>query len=236
VDSSKVLAELRRLGTAQNRKIYGRHGVAGPLFGVSYKNLGLMVRKIKVDHDLACALWSSGNHDARVLATMVADPARIDAATAERWIKDVPDGVIADALAGLVARSPVARRKAEKWIASKRAWTSQAGWSVTARMTMKGMLEESCLKELIGVIENGIHQAPNRTREAMNSALIAIGITSKKLHKAAIAAARRIGTVEVDHGETCCVTPDAVASIEKGRAFRARPKAKRQPAAKPAAR
>jgi len=49
----------------------------------------------------------------------------------------------------------------------------------------------------------------------MNRALIAIGGRSPVLRKAVIAAARRIGTVKVDHGDTSCKTADAVATVEK---------------------
>jgi len=49
----------------------------------------------------------------------------------------------------------------------------------------------------------------------MSSALIAIGGRSAALRKAALAAAKRIGVVEIDHGDTACKTPDASASIEK---------------------
>jgi hypothetical protein len=49
----------------------------------------------------------------------------------------------------------------------------------------------------------------------MNMALIAIGLRSPALRKAATEAARRIGPVEVDHGDTGCKTPDAIAYIAK---------------------
>ena len=49
----------------------------------------------------------------------------------------------------------------------------------------------------------------------MNRALIAIGRRTPPLRRAATAAAKRIGPVEVDHGETGCKTPDAVAAITK---------------------
>ena len=60
-----------------------------------------------------------------------------------------------------------------------------------------------------------IHAAPNAEREGMNLAVIAIGCRSPGLRKAAIAAAKRIGKVEVDHGDTACKTPDAAEYIEK---------------------
>ena len=79
--ASQVLKRLKSLGTAQTRKTYGRHGVTGEMFGVKFGDLSRLVRQIKKDHALALELWSSGNHDARVLATHIADPEELDAGT-----------------------------------------------------------------------------------------------------------------------------------------------------------
>lgn len=73
-------------------------------------------------------------------------------------------------------------------------------------------------EELVPMIEAKIHQSKNHARYAMSNALIAIGMRSAKLEKLAITAAKRIGTVEVDHGETNCKTPEAVAYIKRARA------------------
>jgi hypothetical protein len=51
----------------------------------------------------------------------------------------------------------------------------------------------------------------------MNGALIAIGMRNADLEKRAIAVARAIGPVDVDHGETGCATPDAASYIVKSR-------------------
>ena len=64
-------------------------------------------------------------------------------------------------------------------------------------------------------IEREIHDAPNRTRHSMNNALIAIGMRGGTMKTKALAVAKRIGKVEVDHGQTNCVTPDAAAYIKK---------------------
>ncbi|HXV96609.1 MAG TPA: DNA alkylation repair protein [Gaiellaceae bacterium] len=69
-----VLRELKRLGTAQNVKIYRLHGAGENVYGVSFGDLRSLARKLGTDHELALALWDSGNADARCLATMVADP------------------------------------------------------------------------------------------------------------------------------------------------------------------
>ena len=49
----------------------------------------------------------------------------------------------------------------------------------------------------------------------MNGAVIAIGTYLPAVTNEAIETARRIGKVEVDHGETSCKTPDAIPYIRK---------------------
>jgi hypothetical protein len=60
----------------------------------------------------------------------------------------------------------------------------------------------------------------------MNGSIIAIGMRNKDLEKAAIATAKKIGHIDVDHGQTGCVTPDATDYIRKATA-RKRPKSSR---------
>ena len=70
-------------------------------------------------------------------------------------------------------------------------------------------------EDRLATIVTSIHASSDAEKEAMNQAVITIGGRSPALRKAAIAAAKRIGKVEVDHGETSCKTPDAVPYIEK---------------------
>ena len=70
--------------------------------------------------------------------------------------------------------------------------------------------------------EREIHTRKNRVRYSTNNALIAIGARSSRLEKKALAIAKKIGRVEVDHGETGCKTPDAASYIPKARARQAK--------------
>ena len=78
-----------------------------------------------------------------------------------------------------------------------------------------GSVSDADAEKALATIEKEIHRSPNWARRAMNGALISIGVFKPALRKKAIEAAKRIGKVEVDHGETSCKTPDAAASIEK---------------------
>jgi 3-methyladenine DNA glycosylase AlkD len=215
MQKAEAMKSLETMGTAQNCKVYARHGVQGPMFGVSFANLNLLKKRIKTDHELALALWETGNHDARVLATMIADPARIDGKTLDAWARALGNYVLTDAFSTLAAQSPAVKPKLAKWTRAKGEWLSTAGWNVLARLVeSRGALSDADLKDALAQIESGIHRAPNRTRYSMNTALIAIGMRPALTPKA-IAAAQRIGRVEVDHGETGCKTPDAAAYIRK---------------------
>jgi 3-methyladenine DNA glycosylase AlkD len=84
-----VFRELKRFGTAQNVKIYRRHGAGENVYGVSFGDLRPLAKKLGTDHVLALDLWDSGNADARCLATIVADPAAIPREEADAWVGDV---------------------------------------------------------------------------------------------------------------------------------------------------
>ena len=218
---AEVLRDLKAAGTAQNRKVYARHGVGKQMFGVSFANLGKLQKKIKTDHALAQKLWATGNHDARVLATMIADPAAMTDRLLESWAHDLSNYVIAGSFATLVSKSPHVLRKMQKWTKSSYEWIGRAGWVLLAHIVMEDQtLPDSFFAKYLAVIERTIHTRKNRVRDAMNSALIAIGIRNSRLEKKALAAAKKIGRVEVDHGETGCKTPDAAEYIVRTLRYR----------------
>ena len=218
-----ALEKLRSMGSAHTRKVYVRHGITGDVFGVSYADLGKLRKEIGADHALARGLWKSGNHDARVLAMMVGDPEAVTVKEAEGWAKQCDNYPIADAFAGLVARSPHAKKLVQKWTKAKAEFIGAAGWHVLAICCGgdDAPFTDTQLGDYVARIEKGIHSAPNRTRYAMNTALIAIGGRGGGLQKKAVGAAKRIGKVEVDHGDTSCKTPDAASYIAKIAARRA---------------
>lgn len=217
-----VMADLKANGSAQNVKIYRNHGVKGSLFGVSYAHLKALHKRVKTDHELALKLWESGNHDARVFACWVADADMMTQGQIGKWAKVVDNHVLAHEVASLAQDCDFARKVADKWVARKDEWHTTLGWSVVARLATQvirppseGGLDDERIRELVALIVATIHDMPNRTRHAMNFALIAIGCRSQAWRKRAHAAAKKIGKVEVDYGATSCKVNDASAYIEK---------------------
>jgi len=216
MEFAEVYSELQKLGTAQNVKVYKRHGAGDNLFGVSFADLKKLKKRIKTDHSLASKLWESGNSDARSLALMIADPKALTSSEAENMLNDIDYYIHADLFSELIAKSPLASKNMIKWMKSKKEYPRQCGYDVLSSRLKNGdnIMDEDCLKFLEN-IKKDIRTSPNRARHAMNNALIAIGVFKPKLADHALKAAHKIGKVEVDHGQTSCKTPDAVDYIKK---------------------
>lgn len=215
-DFDATMRALERAGTAQARKIYLRHGAQEPMFGVSFATLKAMVKKIGVDHALARKLWDSGNHDARILAIKVADPAAVSGAELDRWAGKMSSRSCGAYVSMLAAESGHGVEKATAWLASDDSAMRSAGWSLVIHLAnLDESLPDAWFTERLARIERTIHSAPNSEREAMNMAVISIGGRNPALRKLASASAKRIGKVEVDHGDTDCKTPAALDYIEK---------------------
>lgn len=213
---------LQALGKAQNRKVYARQAPGVESFGVSFADLEKLKKTIKTDPQLAAALWITGNFDARNLATLIADPAQMRERDLDAWVGQIACYLHGDLFARHVAsQSPLAGPKAEAWRKSGNDFIGQVGWGLTGMLAMNdGDRPDSYFEKCLQTIERGIHKSKNRTRHAMNGALIGIGLRNARLQKLALAAARRIGKVEVDHGKTNRKTPDAASYIKKAAAWK----------------
>jgi 3-methyladenine DNA glycosylase AlkD len=212
-----ILAALKKLGKPQTAAIYQRHGAGENVFGVLTSEILKFKKKIKVDHSLAMQLWDTGNAESRILALLIADPEKVSRAEADRFLAEGQVRFLSCYLCDLLARGSRADATMRAWMKSKAEARREIGYGIlAARLKDEAdSITEAEASKFLATIEKEIHRSPNLARHTMNIALIAIGIYKPTLRKPAIAAAQRIGKVEVDHGETSCKTSDAVAYIEK---------------------
>lgn len=213
---AEVMAALEKAGTEQNRKTWARHGITGPMFGVSFAFLKTLMKRIKVDHELALALWDTGNVDARNLAVKIADPRLMTPGELDRWATGHGARGCHSYVAHLAVEGPHGRSRADAWLKSASEDHRCCGWMVAGALArLDPAVPPAWFASRLAAIEKTIHRSPNHEREAMNGALISIGCRDAATRKAALAVAKRIGPVTVDHGDTACRTPDAASYIEK---------------------
>jgi 3-methyladenine DNA glycosylase AlkD len=214
-----VMTELESKGTEQTRKTFARHGVRDVAFGVKVADLKVIAKKIKGEQELAYELYETGNYDAMYLAGLVVDGSQMTKKQLETWAKTSTYGPIAQYTVPWVAtESPHSRVLALKWIKSKSESIATSGWNTYAGMiavTPDEELDLDEIKQLIDQVVDQIDSAPNNVRYTMNGFVISVGTYVKPLLKKARAAAKKIGTVTVDMGDTACKVPNALTYIAK---------------------
>ena len=217
MNAQEILATLKKLGKPQTAAIYKRYGTGDNVYGTLTSDIVKLTKKVKVDHALAMELWDSGNVEARAMALLIADPNKLTAADAERFLKEATGRFLSFYLADLLARSPMAHGLMRAWMKSSGETSREMGYSILAARLKEDpdSVSTADAATALSTIEKEIARSPNWARYAMNNALIAIGVYKPTLRQKAIAAAKRIGVVDVDHGETYCKTPNAAAYIAK---------------------
>ncbi|GAB2468837.1 hypothetical protein GCM10011375_29710 [Hymenobacter qilianensis] len=212
----ETIAQLRALGSEQIRKTYQRHGSGPNVYGVSFASYGALKKEFvgrgkdkSHAHAVARQLWPTQNIDAQSLATMIADPQQLSEAEADSWAQDIHYHVLADLFAALVAQTSLAPTKVAQWTAASDEGHQRIGYALLSRLALDNQdVSNAYFEGYLPQMEAAIHQAPNRAKEAMNTAFISIGSRSEGLRELAEQAADRIGEVVIDHGDTNCQTFD----------------------------
>lgn len=207
----KILKQLLDMGDPQIVKVWQRHGAGDNLYGVSLVKLKDFSKNFKKNTDLSIDLWKTGNLDARFLATMICEPRKLPKSVIYEWLENISYYFLCDVFVTNVAsRSPFAVDFMRKWTFSENEYTKRAGYMLLSKLAGKDKaVSDAEFEAYLDIIRTNIHSEPNRARESMNLALIAIGKRNKPLNRYALITANNIGQVDIDHGETNCKTPFA---------------------------
>lgn len=215
----EVMAELQRRGNEQTKTTFLRHGAKEPIFGVKVGDLKVIQKRVKVDHELALALYATGNSDAMYLAGLIADPPKMTKAQLNKWMKAAYWSMLADyTVAWVAAESRFGVELARVWMDSPQERIAAAGWFTYASVlgiTPDTQLNLPEIESLLDRVRREIGTAKNHVRYAMNNFVIAVGGFVAPLLRKAQATAQAIGTVAVDMGDTACRVPNAGESIAK---------------------
>lgn len=215
----EILEQLKEWGNENTVKIFKNHGAKDPIFGVKVGDLKKLVKKIKKDHELALALWETGNSDAMYLAGLIADETKMTKEQLQYWAETASWYMLSDySVAGVTAESPHAIELANEWIKSDKQLIASAGWATFSghiAITENDNLNIGEIKSLIDFIEKNIHDAKNRVRYSMNSFVISVGGYISELSEYAQKASERIGKVSVYMGKTSCKVPFGPDYIDK---------------------
>jgi 3-methyladenine DNA glycosylase AlkD len=179
----KVRAKMAYFGV----KVPKAHGISAPV-------LHALARRIGKNHGLAEQLWSAGIHEARILATLIGEPAKVTSAQMERWVRDFDSWDVVDAACCyLYAQAAPAWAKVNQWSRRRKQFEKRAAFSLAAYLSYKDkMAADARFERFLRVIEREAYDERNFVRKAVNWALRNIGKRNLRLNRAAIITAERI--------------------------------------------
>ncbi|MEK5486508.1 DNA alkylation repair protein [Lysinibacillus sp. FSL M8-0355] len=219
MNAEMVMQELEALGKERTKKMYLSNGAQEPLFGVATGAMKPIAKKIKINQALAEELYATGNYDAMYFAGVIADPKAMTVEDFDRWMDAAYFYMLSDyVVAVTLAEAPIAQEVADAWIASGEELRMSAGWSCYCWLLGNRKDSEfsmSKLANMLGVVKNTIHDAPARTKSAMNNFLYTVAISYVPLHEQAIETAQAIGPVEMKRDNKKNTTLNAYETIQK---------------------
>jgi len=213
------MQELEALGKERLKKMYMVNGAHEPLFGVATGDMKPMSKVIKKNQSLADQLYETGNYDAMYFAGVIADPQAMNEMDFERWIDGAYFYMLSDyVVAVTLAESDIAQEVADKWIDSGKELRMSSGWSCYCWLLGNrpdSAFSESKMANMLNMVENTIHDSPERTQYAMNNFIFTVGTSYMPLHERAVETAKGIGLVEVQKDKKKSKFLNASENIQK---------------------
>ena len=192
---ASVLAELHRLANPRNVAGMARFGIVGKnLLGISADQLRIIAKRTGRNHAFAETLWSSGVFEARILAALVAEPAKVTRRQASSWAKDFECWADCDGLCiHLFRKAPFAHEVATAWSHRRVELVKRAGFTMMATLAVhdKTAGNKVFLAYLTRVQEESNDERHN-VKKGVNWALRQIGKRNQLLNREAIRRAKLI--------------------------------------------
>ena len=191
----EVLARLRALAAPERLSGMAGYGIATErAYGVTVTELRAEAREIGRDRGLAAGLWDSGVHEARILASLIDDPALVDDAQFERWAAGFDSWDLCDQVCQNLFRHALpAWSKAVEWTARRELLVKRAGFTLMAGLAVadKGADDERFAALLAPLAVGAADERP-LVRKGASWALRAIGKRSAGLHRLAVETAEAL--------------------------------------------
>jgi len=218
-DFEIVMQELEALSSERLKKSTLNNGGQEPLFGVATGKMKPIAKRFKNNQPLAEQLYATGNYDAMYFAGIIADVSAMTEADFERWMDAAYFYMVSDHIVSVsLAETDFAQAVSDKWIASGEELRMSAGWSCYCWLLGNrpdSEFSESKLAVMLDQVKNTIHDAPDRTKSAMNNFIFTVATSYVPLHEKAVETAKAVGPVEMNRGKKKSTILLASESIQK---------------------
>lgn len=196
MNNKEVIKKLKFLSNLENVKGMARFGIKPKtkVLGVPLPELRKIAKEVKKDHQLALKLFDSGIHEARILASMLAEPEKFTEEESEKWVKTFDSWDVVDQTCmNLFKRVRPAIKKISKWAVREEEFVKRTSFALMAALAFYDKkMEDNDFIKFFPLIKKASADERNFVKKAVNWALRQIGKRNKKLNKEAIKLAKEI--------------------------------------------
>jgi 3-methyladenine DNA glycosylase AlkD len=162
--------------------------------GVSVPDMRKLAKRTGKDHPLALQLWETGIAEARIVASMIADPRQLTGQQMEDWVKDFNSWDVCDQVCmNLFEKTPLAWSKIREWAEQEPEFVKRAAFALIACLAWHDKsATDAQFMELLPLFQQGATDPRNFVKKAVSWAMRNIGKRNPTLHQAAIGAAQEI--------------------------------------------
>eukprot|EP00762_Andalucia_godoyi_P006341 ANDGO_05926.mRNA.1 hypothetical protein len=192
-----VLRMLAEHGSAKNVSGKARFAIiypSGTVYGVSAPDMRQIAKSIGTDHELAVALWEAKVLEARHVAYMISDPAKLSDPLVNKWVSEIESWDLADGFMFQLSRVLKPFEKAKELAVRDEEFVKRCGFALMASLAVhhKEKENDARLREFFPFIINASEDDRNFVKKAVNWALRSIGKRNRVLNVEAIKAAEII--------------------------------------------
>jgi 3-methyladenine DNA glycosylase AlkD len=181
-------------------------------YGIGLTKLKKLAKQIGKDHELALELWDSYNYDVQTMGILVDDPKKVTRNQVDQQVKHLDFWLLSHTYCTeLMPKVKFLKELMEEWIYSENDLKRRCGYLMLSELakSRKKIPNEYFLPH-IHTIRDWLQTEENFVKDAMNNALSSIGKRSQFLNSKCISAARKIGKVKVDYGDSSCEAIDVI--------------------------
>src|SRR5229473_2810828 len=214
--ADQIIADLKQRANSQAVEGMARFGIRpAQALGISIPTLRKMAKEIGRNQVLAVALWDSGIHETRILASMIAEPQIVSTELMEEWVNDFDSWDVCDQVCGnLFDKTPYAYQKAVEWCHREQEFVRRAGFVLMAELAVhdKRASDEAFLP-FFPLIKQYATDERNFVKKAVSWALRQIGKRNSHLRAVAVDWAHAIK--QMDSHAARWIANDALRELQK---------------------
>ena len=199
MEYTEILEKLKSLRDPRAVAAMAGYGInADNTFGISIPHLRKIAKEIGKDHALSEQLWSSGIHEARIVASMIADPRMVTEQELERWVSGFDSWDVCDQCCNnLFCRTDFAYQKAMEWGRRREEYVKRAGFVLMACLAVhdKGA-DDIQFRQFFPIIRSEASDERNFVKKAVNWALRQIGKRNRSMNVEAIRVATALKQID----------------------------------------